>query len=85
MTDRELLEKIEERYDRMRWLEDHKEENKAAFIAAIVKRGCEAILSMYILGEIDIDIYARAIELSGKVTAKYRNNKVFNDYKVAKF
>lgn len=85
MTDRELLEKIEDRYERMKWFEDRKEENNAAFTAAMVKRGCDALLAMYILGEIDEVIYNRAIELNGKVTTRYRNNHVFNDHKHSKY
>lgn len=85
MTDRELLEKIEERYERMKWFEDHKKENDAGFTASMVKRGCDALLAMYILGEIDEVIYNRAIELNGKVTMRYRNNHVFNEHKHSKY
>lgn len=85
MADRELLEKIEDRYERMKWFEDRKEENNAAFTAAIVKRGCDALLAMYILGEIDDEIYNRAIELNGKVTMRYRDNQIFNENKHSKY
>lgn len=85
MSDRELLEKIEERYERIKWFEDRKEENNAAFTAAMVKRGCDALLAMYILGEIDEVIYKRAIELNGKVTMMYRNNQIFNEHKHSKY
>ena len=85
MTDRELLEKIEERYDRMTWFEERKEENNSAFTASMVKRGCDALLAMHILGEIDEVICNRAIELNGKVTMRYRNNRVFNEHKYSKY
>lgn len=84
MTDRELLEKIEERYERMKWFEDRKEENNAAFTAAMVKRGCDAILTMRIFdGVIADEAYNRAMELNGKVTMWYCNNPVFNKHKHA--
>lgn len=85
MIDRELLEKIEDRYERMKWFEDRKEENSAAFAAAMVKRGCDALLAMYILGEIDEVIYNRSIELNAKVTMRYCNNQIFNEYKHSKY
>ena len=85
MTDRELLENIEDRYERMKWHEERKEENNAAFTAAMVKCGCDALLAMYILGEIDEMIYNRAIELNVKVTMRYRDNQVFNEHKHSKY
>ena len=86
MTDRELLEKIEERYERMKWFEEREEENNAAFTAAMVKRGCDAILTMYILDGVIADgAYNRAVELNGKVTMRYRNNRVFNEHKYSKY
>lgn len=85
MTDRELLEKIEERYERMKWFEDRKEENDAGFMAAMVKRGCDAILTMHILGVIDERIYKKVIELNGEVTMRYGNNRVFNEHKHSKY